>query len=134
MKTKVLNFIQECEAQLGIQIRINIGYQSDNNLYGSVTVGHFGFMLYETWQPQSDTTFQFKLDGESGNVFDYETIFGNMKPANKLIIYGHFKPVFLNKIIDAIKACKSWSVMDKDVKTYSVALKKAKNYYADLIR
>jgi hypothetical protein len=134
MKKKILDFIQELEEKFGIQIKINIGYQSDNNLYGSVTVGRFGFMLYQTWQPQSDTTFKFKIDGESGNVFDYETVFENHNPVNKLITYGDFKKVFFNNIIESIKACKCSSETTEEGARYENAIRKSKELYADLIR
>lgn len=124
MKTKVLNYIDEIIENTGIQIKINIGYQSDNNLYGSVTIGSFGFMLHGTWQPQSDTTFQFKIEGSTGNVFDYETIFLDHKPQTNRFIIGNFKDVFHKEITNAIKACIGWSLTAPDKTKYKNALKK----------
>lgn len=124
MKTKVLNYINEIKEIAGIPVKINIGYLSDNNLYGSVTVGSFGFMLHSTWQPQSDTTFQFKIEGDTGNVFDYETLFLDHKPQTRKFIIGNFKDVFNKEITNAIKACIGWSSIASDKTKYKNALKK----------
>ena len=91
-------------------------------------------MLLGTWQPQSDTTFQFKMEGDTGNVFDYETLFLDHKPQTQKFIIGNFKDVFHKEITNAIKACIGWSLTASDKKKYSNALKKIESIRNELTR
>jgi hypothetical protein len=80
-------------------------------------------MLCGTWQPNSNTTFQFKIESETGDVYDYETKFVNHKLVDGMVKYGHYKTVFNKNIINTLKACIDWSSAKNTVR-YKTALKK----------
>lgn len=109
MIQEVKNYVKEIKTKTELIISMNIGNWNADILYGSVTVGHYGFMLEGTWQPQSGTDFQFKMDNNTGEVFEYETKYDKeRKPYQSKIILGYYKDFFLKEITTCIKECITW--------------------------
>lgn len=120
----VKDFVAKKAKELNINISINVGYYGSekNMIYGSITVGNFGFIMEGTFQPQSNTTEQFRMDA-FGECYYNSTEFENGKPYQKKHIQGFYEDVLLKNIQNCIYGCISWCIDETDKKLYQKALK-----------
>lgn len=127
MKAELEKFIEEIVSQTGLKINANISSRDNNRAFISITVGHFGFMLMGTWQPQSNTRDQFNIDS-NGIVYHYETHFdNNHKPFHKKIEKGPFKKVLVNEIKNLAEGCLDWAYESEKLE-YKSAIEKLSSY------
>lgn len=126
MKKIIETYIQDLQKELMIPIKQSISESSftqkeNKTVYVNITVGNFGVMLYDTWQPISDTDFLISVDYE-GNAFYSKYVYNNGDHFYKKVILGNYKSVILEEIKKAIKHCIAWSLDDGE--KYKEALNK----------